>query len=110
MLASQVAAEHDRLASELISILVSAGFLKPADAAGRFIATVKVSSSEEVAERGRLQETAEELANTIVPDLASNVKLIWVCMQALPRILTGALRKASHWNSSLCPAADLGPK
>lgn len=93
MLLSQVAAQHDRLASELLSILVSAGFLGSADAAGRFVATVSVSSAEEVAQRARLKETADELAHTTVPDLASNVKLIWVCMQALPQILTGACSK-----------------
>jgi len=68
---------------------VSAGFVKTADTAGRFTATVDVSSAETRAQLGRLQETADELASSIVPDLASNVKLIWACMQALPQILTG---------------------
>ncbi len=86
---SQVAPEHDRLASELLSILVSAGYLAPADAAGRFTATADVSSADTQAQLGRLKDTADELASSIVPDLATNVELIWVCMQALPQILTG---------------------
>ena len=72
---------------------MSAGFLEPADAAERFVATASVSAAAEVAQRARLNETADELAHIIVPDLASNVKLIWVCMQALPQILTGTHSK-----------------
>ena len=68
---------------------MSAGYLNPADAAERFTATVDVSSAETAAQLRRLEETADELASSIVPDLASNVKLVWVCMQALPQILTG---------------------
>ena len=86
----QVASEHDRLTSELLSVLVSAGFLGPADAAGRFVTTDNVSSPETAAELARLKATSDELASAVVPDLASNVRLIWVCMQAVPEILKGA--------------------
>ena len=84
-----MASEHDRLASELLAILVSAGFVEPTDAGGRFVATAHFSSADVVGQLGRLKESADELADDVVPDLASNVKLIWVCMQALPQILTG---------------------
>ncbi len=87
---SQVAAEHDRLASELLSILVSAGFLAPAGAPDCFVATASVSSPETAAQLAGLKATADQLATAVVPDLASNVRLIWVCMQALPQILKGA--------------------
>ena len=87
---TQVAPEHDRLASELLSVLVSAGFLEPAGAPERFAATTSVSSPAITAQLAGLKATADELAAFVVPDLASNVRLIWVCMQALPQILRGA--------------------
>lgn len=97
----QVAPTHDRLASELLAVLVAAGFLST-DAAGVFTATPGVDSPATSAVLQQLPATAERLAADIVPQLRSNILLIWACMEALPRILTGG---SGVMNQSHCGAA-----
>ncbi len=86
----QVAPMHDRLASELLSVLTAAGFVSADAATGVFTATAAVDSPATIAALAALPAAAEQLATEIAPQLKANVLLIEACMKALPRILTSA--------------------
>ena len=85
------APQHGRLASELLSILTSAGFLRSQTGPNgqQLVACDKAAASETaadkpVAAKARLEATAKPLE--------ANITLIWACMQALPQILTGEVK------------------
>ena len=94
-LAVQVAATHDRLASELLAVLTAAGYTT-VHPSGRYIATRAVDSPATAAALRQLGQTAERLASDVVPQLTSNILLIHECMKALPQILTGPLSVAFY--------------
>lgn len=83
---------HARLTLELLDILRAAGFIK-LHAPGSYTATEMLGSSELLASIADISAHKRRLETELVPDLATNVELVWVCMQALPDILTGALQK-----------------
>lgn len=94
-LAAAVAPEHARLLSEILSILRAAGWLADAAAAagpGAVVATAVLADAETATGLRDLAETGRELEARVVPDVASNVRLIRVCMEALPEILAGRVK------------------
>ena len=90
-LMKRIDAVHGRLALELLSILRAAGYIE-SDAPGSFTATNKLDSPELQAALAGISTQKLSLQRELVPDLATNVELVWVCMQALPDILTGDLQ------------------
>ena len=54
------------------------------------MATSEVSSAATVAELGSLKETGKALANGAAAAIATNIKLLSACMDALPDLLSGA--------------------
>ena len=54
------------------------------------MATSEVSSAATVAELGSLKETGKALANGAAAAIATNIKLLSACMEALPDLLSGA--------------------
>ena len=85
------ALEHRRLASELLSILTSARFLRSQTGpiGQQLVACDEAIASEPAADnlaaaKARLEAAAEPLE--------ANIALIWACMQALPQILTGEVK------------------
>ena len=88
---------HARLTLELLDILQAASFIE-CQAPGSFSATEVLGSSELLASIADIGAHKRRLETEVVPDLAANVELVWVCMQALPDILTGALQQCTSGN------------
>ena len=91
-LLTTVNASYSRLLLELLGILESAGFITA------MVEPPTAYRSSEALGSGNVREALVRLATgkihleaELVPDLATNVKLVWLCAQALPDIMTGAL-------------------
>lgn len=56
---------------------------------GEFKATSEVSSAATVAELGSLKETGRAMAAGAAHSIATNIKLLSACLEALPDILSG---------------------
>ena len=70
--------------------LAHAGFVKEV-APSTFAATAEVASTAMLADLASLVETGDCLARGAARDIAENIKLVSVCMAALPALLQGAL-------------------
>jgi hypothetical protein len=86
----RIDAMHGRLTLELLDILCAAGFIQ-SQAPGSYAGSDLLGSAELLASVADIGAQKNRLETQLVPDLASNVELVWVCMQALPDILTGDL-------------------
>lgn len=84
-------AVHGRLALELLDILQAAGFIV-SEAPDSFKAAEKLGSPDMQAAVAGISAQKHSLETELVPDLATNVKLVWECMQALPDIVTGDMQ------------------
>ena len=85
-----VASEHGRLLLELLSALEGAGFVAGSqELPGTYAATHRVGSAETVAALRELEQQKRVLESELVPDLATNVTLVWACTRPLPDILRG---------------------
>ena len=69
---------------------MDAGFVKEA-APGTFAATAEAASTATLADLASLAETGDNLARGAARDIADNIRLVSVCMAALPDMLAGAL-------------------
>lgn len=78
-----------------------AGFLD-IDDAGIAVATAAVASSDTARRLALVEATKAELEAGPAVDIVSSIALVWTCMEALPRILTGDARckKLSAGNPS----------
>ena len=96
--------EHGRLASELLSILTSAGFLRSQNSPNgrQLVACDKATAAFESA-AGNLAAAKARLEATAKP-LEANITLIWACMQALPPDPDG---RGPRCRMSCSPAAQL---
>ncbi len=65
------------------------GFLEAAGA-GSVMATPAVVSQENKQRLSAVEQTKAELEAGQAADICSSITLVWACMEALPRILTGA--------------------
>ena len=85
------APQHGRLASELLSILASAGFLRSQTSPNgqQLVASDRIAASRAAA--NSLADAKARLEATAKP-LEANITLIWACMQALPHILAGEVK------------------
>ena len=88
MVFAKVAPTHHHLASEIISILMAAGYLTAT--ADRLSATAAVDVA--AASLEQLETKREQLISGAASAIAANVELIWACMQSLPAILTGTVK------------------
>lgn len=92
---ARVAPEHSRMLSEQLAILEVAGFVTPAPAATEALGLTLSAAGggpAVAAELTALAETGRTLEAQIAPDVASNMRLIRVCMEALPEILVGRVK------------------
>lgn len=94
-LMKRIDAMHGRLALELLDILREAGFIE-SELPGSYRAAEKLGSPDVQAALAGISSQKVTLKRELVPDLATNVELVWVCMQALPDILTGDLHSCTH--------------
>ena len=86
-----VSERHSRLLLELLDILEAAGFIAAeGEPPAAYRGTDQLGSGDVRAALGQLAVRKAHLEEELVPDLAANVRLVWVCAQALPDILTGA--------------------
>ena len=67
------------------------GFLEAAGT-GSVTATPAVASQETKQRLSAVAQTKAELEAGQAADIGSSITLVWACMEALPRILTGAPR------------------
>ena len=88
MVFAKAAPTHHRLASEIISILMAAGYLTAT--ADQLSATAAVDVA--AASLEQLETKREQLRRGPASAIAANVELMWACMQLLPEILTGKVK------------------
>jgi hypothetical protein len=81
----------------------STGFLEAAGA-GSVMATPAVASEDTRQRLSAVAQTKAELEAGQAADIASSITLVWACMEALPRILTGAPRIAMSIRSHMLAA------
>jgi hypothetical protein len=87
-----VAAEHARLLLEMLAILEAASFIVASQPLlGSYVATPLAGGEATAAAVRQLAAQKARLEAELVPDLATNVALVWVCTRALPDILRGML-------------------
>lgn len=89
-LMKRIDAMHARLTLEILDILMAAGCIRQ-DAPATYAATELLGSPEFQASLAGISTQKSRLETELVPELATNVVLVWACMQALPDILTGML-------------------
>ena len=94
-LLTTVSARHSRLLLELLGILGAAGFITASvEPPSTYRGTDQLGRKDLRAALGQLATHKANLENELVPDLATNVRLVWLCARALPDILTGASLQA----------------
>lgn len=74
------------------AIPILAGFIEPTGSAGEFRATAASDSAETKAAIANLEATGEALAAGSGKEIATNIKLVGVCVEALPGMLTGKVK------------------
>jgi hypothetical protein len=86
---------HWQSSFDLMCVCVT-GFLEAAGA-NSIAATPAVASDDTKQRLAALQETKAELEAGPASDIGSSITLVWACMEALPRILTGAASLPCLW-------------
>lgn len=86
-----VAAEHHRLLSELLYILMASSFITSLPE-GSYRAADTLADPAFISSLRSIAAEKTRLEREIVPDLAANVVLVWACTQALPDILRGKVK------------------
>ncbi|KAK9803996.1 hypothetical protein WJX72_011444 [[Myrmecia] bisecta] len=81
--------DYHRFIAEALEILQGAGYVTRT-ASGQFEATSEAASESTSADLAQLARTRDALAKGMARDIASNIALVFLCMDHLPLILTGS--------------------